>query len=52
MDVSIPQEEYEAASGGEVALICSFNPASPNYNTLILSWEAYPDNPDDALVRG
>ncbi|XP_077436596.1 cell surface A33 antigen-like [Vanacampus margaritifer] len=48
--VSIPQEEYEAASGGDITLTCSFIPANPDYNLLVLTWEAYPHVADDPMI--
>ncbi|XP_057709063.1 cell surface A33 antigen-like [Corythoichthys intestinalis] len=47
--VSIPQEEYEAASGGDITLTCSFIPANPDFNMLVVTWEAYPDVADDPM---
>ncbi|XP_070771099.1 cell surface A33 antigen-like [Enoplosus armatus] len=49
MQVSIPEGEYEVASGDDINLICSFIPARPGYNTLVLTWEAYPDNADGTM---
>lgn len=50
MDVSIPKDEYEVKKGGEVTLPCSFSPANPNFEMLILSWKAFPDNDGDPMV--
>lgn len=52
MDVSVGQEQYEVAKGGEVSLPCSFSPARPDYTNLVLSWKAFPDKDGDPLVRG
>ncbi|XP_077393886.1 cell surface A33 antigen-like [Festucalex cinctus] len=50
LQVSIPQEEYEAASGADITLTCSFTPANPDYNMLLLTWEAYPDVADEPMI--
>ncbi|XP_077584477.1 cell surface A33 antigen-like [Stigmatopora nigra] len=49
LHVSIPQEEYEAASGEDITLTCSFNPANPDFKMLVVTWEAYPDVVDDPM---
>ncbi|XP_061649110.1 cell surface A33 antigen-like [Phyllopteryx taeniolatus] len=49
LQVSIPQEEYEVASGGDITLTCSFIPAKPDVNMLVLTWEAYPDVVEDPM---
>ncbi|XP_028991824.1 cell surface A33 antigen-like [Betta splendens] len=46
LEVSIPVKEYEAASGGEIAMTCNFNPAKPDVKALVLKWEALPDKID------
>uniref|UniRef100_A0AAQ6IKX3 Ig-like domain-containing protein n=1 Tax=Anabas testudineus TaxID=64144 RepID=A0AAQ6IKX3_ANATE len=50
LEVSIPVSEYEVARGGEIALTCSFIPARPNFDTMILTWEAFPDNTVDPMI--
>lgn len=52
LQVSIPQQEYEVASGGDITLTCSFSPARPDFNVFVLTWEAYPDDVNDPMVRG
>uniref|UniRef100_A0A665WSI0 Ig-like domain-containing protein n=1 Tax=Echeneis naucrates TaxID=173247 RepID=A0A665WSI0_ECHNA len=47
LDVSIPKQLYEVARGGEITMSCSFIPALTDFKTLILTWEAFPDNPDN-----
>ncbi|XP_029315497.1 cell surface A33 antigen [Cottoperca gobio] len=42
LQVSIAEREYEAARGSEITLSCSFTPARPITNALVLTWEAYP----------
>ncbi|XP_051939073.1 cell surface A33 antigen [Hippocampus zosterae] len=49
LQVSIPREEYEVASGEDIILTCSFIPAKPNFNMLLLTWEAYPDVVEDPM---
>ncbi|KAK5920613.1 hypothetical protein CgunFtcFv8_024406 [Champsocephalus gunnari] len=49
LQVSIPDREYEAASGGEVTMTCSFTPARPVTDTLIITWEAYPENTGEPM---
>ncbi|KAG7503007.1 cell surface A33 antigen [Solea senegalensis] len=49
LEVSIPQAEYEVASGGDITLMCNFAPARPDFTTLVLRWEADPDNVDDPM---
>ncbi|XP_070832640.1 cell surface A33 antigen-like [Chaetodon trifascialis] len=49
LEVVIPQSEYEVALGGEISMTCSFTPAKPITNTLILSWEAFPETPGDTM---
>ncbi|XP_038576873.1 V-set and immunoglobulin domain-containing protein 2 [Micropterus salmoides] len=49
MQVSIPEREYEVASGGDITLTCSFVPARPDFTALVLTWEAYPYNINDAI---
>ncbi|TNN04334.1 hypothetical protein fugu_001363 [Takifugu bimaculatus] len=49
LQVSIPQQDYRVANGGDISMICSFIPARPVSNIFILKWEAYPDNPDDSV---
>lgn len=51
LQVSIPQEVYRVADGEDVSMTCTFNPARPVSDIFVLKWEAYPDNPDDNLVR-
>ncbi|XP_041858614.1 cell surface A33 antigen-like isoform X2 [Melanotaenia boesemani] len=43
LHVSIPQKEYKVAKGKDTTLTCSFQPATPVVNNLILTWDAYPD---------
>ncbi|XP_035030914.2 cell surface A33 antigen-like [Hippoglossus stenolepis] len=46
LEVSIPKAEYMVARGSDVALTCSFSPARPDFNTIVLSWDVDPDNID------
>uniref|UniRef100_UPI003AAE58D7 V-set and immunoglobulin domain-containing protein 2-like n=1 Tax=Centroberyx gerrardi TaxID=166262 RepID=UPI003AAE58D7 len=39
MQVSIQEREYEVAKGDDIAMTCSFIPARPDFNVLILRWE-------------
>ncbi|XP_073329957.1 V-set and immunoglobulin domain-containing protein 1-like [Pagrus major] len=41
LQVSIPEQEYEVARGGEISMTCSFIPARPITNIFVLTWEAY-----------
>lgn len=52
LQVSIPEEQYEVARGEDITLTCTFNPAGTISDIFILTWEAYPDNPGEPLVRG
>lgn len=52
ISVSIQEQEYEAARGDDIVLTCSFVPANSDFPTIIITWEAYPDKPEDGLVRG
>ncbi|XP_060909362.1 cell surface A33 antigen-like [Labrus mixtus] len=45
MQVSIKEKGYEVARDGEITLTCSFSPARPVTNALVLTWEASPDEP-------
>ncbi|XP_063744650.1 cell surface A33 antigen-like [Eleginops maclovinus] len=47
--VSIPQKEYEAASGAEITMSCSFTPARPVTDTLIITWKASPQTLGEAM---
>nr|XP_061827903.1 cell surface A33 antigen-like [Nerophis lumbriciformis] len=49
LQVSIPQEEYEAVNGEDITMICSFIPAKPDFSMLVLTWEAYPDNIEEPM---
>ncbi|XP_028292686.1 cell surface A33 antigen isoform X2 [Gouania willdenowi] len=49
LQVSIPEEEYEIASGGDVTLTCSFVPALSDLTNFVLTWEAFPDEAGDPL---
>ncbi|XP_070694563.1 cell surface A33 antigen [Pempheris klunzingeri] len=49
LQVSIPEAEYEVAKGGDIILTCSFVPARPVSNALVLTWAADPDNVDDPM---
>ncbi|XP_040913689.1 cell surface A33 antigen-like [Toxotes jaculatrix] len=49
LQVSIPEKEYEVARGGDITMNCFFTPARPDFTTLILTWEAYPDNINDPV---
>ncbi|XP_040003582.1 cell surface A33 antigen-like [Xiphias gladius] len=50
LQVSIPVREYEVARGSDTTLTCSFIPARPDFPTLILKWEAFPDNNVDPAI--
>ncbi|XP_071333217.1 cell surface A33 antigen-like [Trachinotus anak] len=50
LEVSIPEREYEVARGGDITLTCHFTPAQPDVTTVILTWEAFPDNNNDPMV--
>ncbi|XP_036966774.1 cell surface A33 antigen-like [Acanthopagrus latus] len=41
LQVSIPQQEYEVARGEDITMTCSFTPARPISNIMVLTWEAY-----------
>ncbi|CAJ1079619.1 V-set and immunoglobulin domain-containing protein 1 [Xyrichtys novacula] len=49
IQVSIEKEDYEVARDGDITLTCMFVPARPEFNTLILTWEAQPDNPEEPM---
>ncbi|XP_061734820.1 cell surface A33 antigen [Nerophis ophidion] len=49
LQVSIPQEEYEAVNGEDITMICSFIPAKPDFKLLVLTWEAYPDDIEEPM---
>ncbi|XP_044072356.1 cell surface A33 antigen-like [Siniperca chuatsi] len=49
LQVSIPEKEYEVPSGEAINLTCSFIPARPVSNTLVIKWAAYPDSVDDTV---
>ncbi|XP_068602577.1 cell surface A33 antigen-like [Brachionichthys hirsutus] len=49
LEVTIPQAEYEVASGGDVTMTCSFDPARPVTNNFVLTWEAYPDATESTM---
>lgn len=48
LQVSIPQQEYEVARGEDITMTCSFTPARPIANIMVLTWEAYTD---EEMVR-
>lgn len=37
--MTIKEKEYRVAKGEDVTLICSFVPANPVINNLLLSWD-------------
>nr|XP_020465113.1 cell surface A33 antigen isoform X2 [Monopterus albus] len=49
LQVTIPETQYEVGRGGDIHLTCSFIPARPISETLIVRWEAYPDKITDPL---
>ncbi|XP_078119030.1 V-set and immunoglobulin domain-containing protein 2-like [Sander vitreus] len=49
LQVSIPEREYEVARGGDITLTCSFVPARPVTNALVLTWDAFPENVGDPM---
>ncbi|XP_037646071.1 cell surface A33 antigen-like [Sebastes umbrosus] len=49
LQVSIPEKEYEVARGGDIILTCSFIPARPITNALVLTWESSPDTVGDPM---
>ncbi|XP_042350702.1 cell surface A33 antigen-like [Plectropomus leopardus] len=49
LEVSIPERQYEVARGGEITLTCSFIPARPIANALVITWEAYPEKVGDPM---
>ncbi|XP_031150631.1 uncharacterized protein gpa33b [Sander lucioperca] len=49
LQVSIPEREYEVARGGDITLTCSFVPARPVNNALVLTWDAFPENVGDPM---
>ncbi|XP_032385103.1 cell surface A33 antigen [Etheostoma spectabile] len=49
LQVSIPEREYEVARGGDITLTCSFIPARPIINAIVLTWEAFPENVGDPM---
>ncbi|XP_033473932.1 cell surface A33 antigen-like [Epinephelus lanceolatus] len=53
LEVSIPERAYEVVRGGDITLTCSFIPARPVANALVITWEAYPakvGEPMDAVA--
>ncbi|XP_060944527.1 cell surface A33 antigen-like [Limanda limanda] len=48
LKVSIPEAEYMVASGGDVALTCSFIPAR-DFNTIVLRWDVDPEDINDPM---
>ncbi|XP_068185812.1 cell surface A33 antigen-like [Antennarius striatus] len=49
LEVTIPQAEYEVASGADVTLTCSFVPARPIANNFVLTWKAFPDSTEATM---
>ncbi|KAM6978730.1 V-set and immunoglobulin domain-containing protein 2-like isoform 2-T2 [Tautogolabrus adspersus] len=49
MQVSIQEKDYEVAKDGEITLTCTFSPARPVTNALVLTWEASPDEPGNPM---
>ncbi|KAK9537795.1 hypothetical protein VZT92_005376 [Zoarces viviparus] len=50
LQVSISEKGYEVARGGDITLTCSFIPARPVTNALVLTWEGYPDNTGEPML--
>lgn len=50
LQVSIPQQEYEVARGEDIAMTCSFTPARPISDIMVLTWEAYTDEKMKAVA--
>lgn len=52
LQVSIPEEEYKVSRGDDATITCSFIPARPIPDILVLTWEAYPNTPEEPMVSG
>ncbi|KAM8856193.1 uncharacterized protein AB9W97_020659 [Spinachia spinachia] len=50
LQVSIPEKGYEVEKGGDIILTCSFIPASPVSDDLVLTWEGYPDKAGEPML--
>ncbi|XP_054471502.1 cell surface A33 antigen [Anoplopoma fimbria] len=50
LQVSIAEKEYEVARGGDITMTCTFIPARPVTNALVLTWEGNPDNDGEPML--
>ncbi|KAF5901374.1 cell surface A33 antigen-like, partial [Clarias magur] len=50
LNVDIPQPTYEFARGDTSVIPCNFKPQNANNPSVIITWTAHPDNPDDGDI--
>ncbi|MCJ8747839.1 hypothetical protein PDJAM_G00158280 [Pangasius djambal] len=50
LNVEIPLQNYEFARGGNGTIPCSFKPQKADNPSIIISWTANPDNPQDSDI--
>ncbi|MCI4393630.1 hypothetical protein PGIGA_G00159830 [Pangasianodon gigas] len=51
LNVDIPLQTYELARGGNGTIPCNFKPQKADNPSVIISWTAHPDNPDDSDIE-
>ncbi|XP_026787505.3 glycoprotein A33 (transmembrane), paralog a [Pangasianodon hypophthalmus] len=50
LNVDIPLQTYELTRGGNGTIPCNFKPQKASNPSIIISWTAHPDNPDDSDI--
>ncbi|KAJ8013256.1 hypothetical protein DPEC_G00051370 [Dallia pectoralis] len=48
--VTIPKREYEVNRGNSISLTCSFIPAKPDNNLVIITWTMEADQPEEPKI--